>query len=154
MTTTGTPRVDPRLGTGRPDRYAGSSVGELISGLLDEGRGLVRDEIQLARTEATEKLSALGKDLVPIGVAAGLGLGAFLMLITFLDLGLTALLAQAVDREVAAWLAPLLLAAAFGIAAMVFLDRGRKALRRETLSLTTTKTTLQEDARWIKGRVS
>lgn len=136
------------------DRYADRSVGELVGGLLDEGRGLIRDEIQLAKTETSEKLRALGKDLVPFGIAAGLGLAAFLMLVTALNHGLTALLAQVMDLEVAVWLSPLLLAVAFGIAASSYLERGKTALRNENLSLTKTKATLQEDKRWIKERMS
>ena len=136
------------------DRYADRSVGELVHGLLDQGRGLIRDEIQLAKTEATEKATALGKDMVPFGIAAVLGLGAFLMTVTFLNHGLTALLAQAMDLEVAVWLSPLLLAVAFGIAAMSYVKRGKTALRNESFTLTKTKTTLQEDKRWIQGQMS
>jgi hypothetical protein len=147
-----TPRTfGQRLGG---DRYADRSVGELVHGLLDQGRGLVRDEIQLAKAETSEKLGALGKDMVPFGVAAGLGLAAFLMLVTALNHGLTALLAQAMDLEVAVWLSPLLLAVAFGIAASIFVKRGREALRRESFTLDKTKTTLQEDKKWIQGHLS
>ena len=136
------------------DRYADRSVGELVHGLLDQGRGLIRDEIQLAKTETSEKLTALGKDMVPLGIAAGLGLAAFLMLVTAINHGLTALLAQAMDLEVAVWLSPLLLAIAFGIAAMSYVNRGKKALRNESFALTKTKSTLQEDKRWIKEQMS
>jgi hypothetical protein len=135
-------------------RYADRSVGELVHGLLDQGRSLLRDEIDLAKTEAKENVTALGKDLVPFGIAAGLGLAAFLMLVTALNHGLTALLAQAMDLEVAVWLSPLLLAVAFGIAASSFVKKGKAALRTEKLALTKTKTTLQEDKRWIREQVS
>ena len=144
-------RGDPRLAG---DGYADQSVGQLVSGLLDQGRGLLRDEIQLAKTETSEKLTAFGKDLVPFGVAAGLGLAAFLMLVTALNHGLTALLAQAMDLEVAVWLSPLLLAVAFGIAASIFVKRGKTALRNESFTLTKTKSTLQENKRWIKEQMS
>ena len=144
----------PRNGPLGGERYADRSVGQLVHGLLDEGRGLIRDEIQLAKTETSEKLTALGKDMVPFGIAAGLGLAAFLMLVTAVNHGLTALLAQAMDLEVAVWLSPLLLAVAFGIAASSFVKRGKTALRNENLSLTKTKATLQEDKRWIKERMS
>ena len=136
------------------ERYADRSVGGLVGGLLDEGRGLIRDEIQLAKTETSEKLAALGKDMVPFGIAAGLGLAAFLMLVTAINHGLTALLAQVMDLEVAVWLSPLLLAVAFGIAASSYVKRGKTALRNENLSLTKTKATLQEDKRWIKEQMS
>jgi len=71
-----------------------------------------------------------------------------------LNHGLTALLAQAMDLEVAVWLSPLLLAVAFGIAASVFVKKGQAALRSTNLTLVKTKTTLQEDKRWIQGQMS
>ena len=148
---TETRRTHPQL---VGDRYGDRSVGELVHGLLDQGRGLIRDEIQLAKTETTEKATALGKDMVPFAIAAVLGLGAFLMGVTFLNHGLTAALAQVMDLEVAVWLSPLLLAIAFGIAAMSYVNRGKKALRNESFALTKTKSTLQEDKRWIKEQMS
>jgi len=56
-----------------------TSIPGLIKGLLDDARDLIREEIQLARAELREEVSALGAVVVAFAVAAVVGLlGAML----------------------------------------------------------------------------
>ena len=129
-------------------------ISALVRELLDDAGELMREEVRLAKVETSEKVSEVGRSLVPIGVGAVFGLAALILLVSALDRGLTALLAQALPLEVAVWLAPLLLAVAVGIVAWSFVDKGKTALKRVSLVPEKTKQTLQEDKEWIRSRLS
>jgi hypothetical protein len=129
-------------------------ISTLIRELLDDAGELVREEVRLAKAETHEKLAEVGRNLVPIGIGAVLGFAALILSITALNHGLTALLAQVLDLEVAVWLAPLLLALALGLAARSYINKGKTAIQRLSLVPEKTKATLQEDKEWIRNRLS
>jgi MFS family permease len=121
------------------------SIGELLKRLSEETTTLVRQELELAKAEATQK----GKEA---GVGAGLfgGAGAAAML----ALGsLTAAVILALDLAMAGWLAALIVTliwgAIAGVLAMTGKDRFQKAsppVPEQTIE------TVKEDARWAKTR--
>jgi len=87
--------------TQSPNRAEDRSLGELFGDLTRESTQLVRQEINLAKTELTEKASKAGKD---VGMIAAGGIVAYtgvLALVAFLILGLIAL-------GMAAWISSLL----------------------------------------------
>jgi hypothetical protein len=129
-------------------------ISSLIRELLDDAGELVREEVRLAKAETHEKLVEVGRNLVPIGIGAVLGFASLILAITAVNHGLTALLAQFLDLEVAVWLAPLLLAVGLGIAARSFINKGKAAFQRLSLVPLKTKATLQEDKEWIRNRLS
>jgi hypothetical protein len=136
------------------ERERQKPIAGLVRELLDDAGELVREEVRLARAETHEKLSELGRNLVPIGVGAVLGLSAMLMLVAALEHGLTALLAAFLPPGVAVWLAPLILAMALGVAAWSFINKGKTAIQRLSLVPERTRQTLQEDRAWIRSRLS
>lgn len=129
-------------------------ISSLIRELLDDAGELLREEVRLAKAETSEKVAAVGKSMVPIGIGAVLGLAALIMAVTALNHGLTALLAQVMDLEIAVWLAPLLLAIGLGIAAWSFINKGKTAIQRLSLVPEKTKRTLQEDKEWIRSKLA
>jgi uncharacterized membrane protein YqjE len=73
----------------RPDSE--KTIGELVFEVAEQTTILVRDEIELARTEITEKISTLARSSV-VAVAAGLfAFLAFLLLMHAVALGLNSL---------------------------------------------------------------
>ena len=70
-------------------------ISALIRELLDDAGEIVREEMRLAKAETSEKVSEVGRSLVPIGIGAVVGLASLILLVSALDRGLTALLAQA-----------------------------------------------------------
>ena len=136
------------------ERQGQKPISALVRELLDDAGELVREEVRLAKAETHEKVSEVGRNLVPIGVGAVFGLAALILLVTALDRGLTALLAQALPLEVAVWLAPLILAVVVAIVARSFINKGKTALQRLSLVPEKTRQTLQEDKEWIRSRLS
>lgn len=130
------------------------SIPTLLKELAEDARGLVRDEVQLAKAETKENVAAMARDLVPIAVGAVLGLVALLMLATAANAALTSLFVKVMSPGVAVWLAPLILAIALGVTAWSMVNRGKAALKRTSLVPEQTKQTLREDKEWIKNKLS
>jgi uncharacterized membrane protein YqjE len=116
--------------------------GELVKDLAGQTSTLVRQEIQLAQAEVTQRGKRAGKGaglLAGAAVAALLALGA-----------LTAVLIVALDSAMPLWLAALIvtvlwLAVAAGLAAA-----GRSELRASTPPAPQTVETVKEDIQWAK----
>lgn len=140
--TTPPPPVSPTRvdagGTG--DRSLGEIVGDITSGLSD----LVRQEMELARTELKQEVSTLGKGA---GMLGGAGVAGHLTL-WFLSLALVFLLDNWMPIELAA----LIVAVLWGIAAAVLAARGRKEIKEADPQLPRTQQTLKEDVAWAKAQ--
>ena len=126
----------------RDDRSLGEIVGDISQNLST----LVRQEIDLAKTELRQEASTAGKG---IGMLAGAAVTALLMLI-FLSWALTWLLDNAMPVELAALITALLWAAVTG----VLVSLGRKKLREVHPQLPQTQQTLKEDAAWVRTQKS
>ena len=119
-------------------RSAGAIVGDISRDLST----LVRQEIDLAKTELKQELTQAGKGA---GMLGGAGVAGQLTLL-FLSLALTFLL----DNWMPVELGALITAALWGIVAAVLAVRGRKEIRDAHLELPKTQTTLKEDVQWAK----
>jgi uncharacterized membrane protein YqjE len=121
------------------------SVGELVKDLSEQTSALVRKELELARAEMTQK-----------GKAAGIGAGMFGAAALFgaLALGaLTATLILALAETMAAWLAALIVTAAYGAVAGVLALTGKKKVREATPPVPEqTKESVREDVERTKER--
>jgi Putative Actinobacterial Holin-X, holin superfamily III len=119
------------------------TVGELFAELSREIRTLVHQEIQLATTELTEKVSQLGKG---VGFVIGGGLvayGGFLAIVAALVLALTAM-------GLPSWAAALGGGILIAVAGYLLIRSGLAALRPDQLTPHQTIDTLKEDAQWLR----
>jgi uncharacterized membrane protein YqjE len=119
------------------------SVGELLRELSAETSTLVRQEVQLAKVELTEKGKQAGKGAGLLGGAAVMGLallGAF-----------TAFLIAVIALAVPVWLSALIVTVLYGVIAGVLALAGKKALQQAgPAKPEQTIDTLKEDAQWAK----
>ncbi len=128
-----------------PERGTGDerSVGELLRELSAETSTLVRQEVQLAKAELTEKGKQAGKGAGLLGGAAVMGLallGAF-----------TAFLIAVIALAVPVWLSALIVTVLYGVIAGVLALAGKKALQQAgPAKPEQTIDTLKEDAQWAK----
>ncbi len=120
------------------------SLGELFSELAQETSTLVRKEVQLAKTEMSQKASRVGKDL---GFLAAGGAVAYAGLLAIIA-GLIVLVGQVIPM----WLSALLVGLVIAGVGYILLRRGLKALKREDLALRQTIQTLKEDGQWAKDQ--
>jgi uncharacterized membrane protein YqjE len=139
------PAPAPRASPARGARLGREpSIGELLGELSQDVTQLMRQEIQLAKTEMHEKVARITTDLVALaagGVVAALGglaLTAALVLLLVDPVGLRP------------WVAALIVAAALGLTGLVMLRRGITDLRRTDPAPRRTLETLKEDVQWVK----
>ena len=123
----------------------GTSTGELVKGLSEQTSTLIRQELDLAKAELSEKGKAAGSGagmLSGAGVVALLALGA-------LTACLVLLLSEAMD----AWVAALIVSAVYAGIAGVLAIAGRGRLR-EGMPPAPEQTveSVKEDVQWAKTR--
>jgi hypothetical protein len=119
---------------------------ELLKQLSEETTRLVRQEIELAKAEVTQK-----------GKQAGIGAGLFgaAGVIGFLALAaLTTCFILALDAVMPAWLAALLVAVVYGAIAAVLALRGRSKVKQAVPPVPEqTIETVKEDVEWAKTQM-
>jgi membrane protein len=119
------------------------SVGELFRQLTTDSSHLIRQEINLAKTELKETGRTVGQAGAKLGMAVGVALPGVLALTAFLIVGLGDLMNENY------WLSALIVGIALlGIAAT--LAKRAKATLKEGVGIPETAGTLREDAQWAK----
>ena len=117
-------------------------IGELVKDLASQTSTLVRQEIQLAQAEVTQKGKVAGRGAGLLAGAAVFGLLA----LGALTAGLIALL----DKAMATWVAALIVMALWAVVAFVLAKAGQKALQHATPPEPQTIETVKEDIQWAK----
>lgn len=117
-------------------------IGELVKDLASQTSTLVRQEIQLAQAEVTQKGKLAGKGAGLLAGAAVFGLLALM--------ALTAGLITLLDRAMDTWIAALIVMALWAIVAFVLAKAGQKALQQATPPAPQTVETVKEDIQWAK----
>lgn len=131
-----------------PELKQDRSIGELFGQLSQDMTLLVRQEIQLARTEMSDKLSRFTSNLVSVlsgGFVAYLG-----------GLALVAALILAIRdlANISLALSALIVGAVLAIVGYVMLQKGVKELKRVDLAPRRTVETLKDDVQWAKEQRS
>ena len=132
---------DPATQPMRPDR----SLGELFGEMTTEMSTLLRKEIELAKLEAKEEATRLGRGAAMLG---GAGLAGWFFLL-FVSLALAWLLDQAMNTALAFLIVGLVWA---GVAAVLAL-KGKQDIKSVGAMPQTTQS-LKEDVEWAKQQKS
>lgn len=121
------------------------STAELLKQLSHETTTLVRQELELAKAEMTEKGKEAGKGVGMFGAAGLVGLLALGAFTTFL----IAVLDTAMDT----WLAALIVTVVYAAIAGVLAPTGKGRLNKATpMAPEQTQDNVKEDVRWVKTR--
>jgi len=120
------------------------SLGTLIGSLSGNMSKLLRQELDLAKTELREEAKQAGKGA---GMLGGAAFAAWMTAI-FLSTTLMWLLSKAMDLTLAA----LIVALIWGVAAAVLGLMGKKKLQEVNPKPEMTVETLKEDAQWLKAQ--
>ena len=125
-----------------PETKNDKSIGELFTDLTQGVSTLVRQEVQLAKTEISEHISAGVKGIAFLIIAGCLAFVGFQALVAAAILGLSLV--------VAPWLAALIVAVILLLLAGVLLPGAIRGLKKIAAQPEKTIATLKEDAQWIK----
>jgi hypothetical protein len=122
-------------------------IGDLVKQLASQTSTLVRQELDLAKAEMSQKAATAGKGAGLIGGAALTGLLA--------AGALTACLILVLSEAMDAWLAALIVAVVMGAVAAALGLAGRNKVREATPPVPEqTVETVKEDVEWAKTRTS
>jgi hypothetical protein len=121
------------------------SISELVKDLATETSTLVRQEIDLAKAEMTDRGKRAGKGAGMLAAGAAVALLAFG--------ALTAGLIAALDLAMPTWLAALIVAVVYGAIAAVLVQIGRKQVQEAAPPVPEeTIESVKEDVQWAKTR--
>ena len=128
--------------TTTPGSSSTRSIGEIVGDITQDLTTLVRQEMDLAKSEMKQEVAKVGKG---IGMFGGAGAFGYLALI-FLGMTLMWLLDNWMPVELAALIVTLVFAA---VAAALAL-KGRQEIKDANPALPVTQQTIKEDARWAQ----
>jgi hypothetical protein len=127
-----------------PQDLRDRSLGDLLRQLSQETATLVRQELELAKAEVSQKGKVAG---IGIGIVGAAGVVALLALGA-----LTACLILLLDLVMPAWAAALIVAVVLGAVAAFLGVRGKQKVQEATpLTPEQTTETVKEDIRWAKN---
>ena len=129
-------------------------LSELVGGLVSDVTGLLRKEIDLAKTEASEKLSRALNGIEVLIVGLVLAIGAVGVLLSAIVQGLAAfLVTQGIAQPTANAIAALVVAVVIGGIAWAIVSRGIGALRATNMKLDRTTTSIRRDVDVVKVKM-
>lgn len=129
------------------------SLGQILRDLREETTQLLRQEVDLAKTEMSEKISRTGSNLGSVATGGAVLFAGALVLVAALTLGLIALFSQFMDRDVAMWLAPLLVGGILAGVGYGMVKKALQALKQEGITPQRTTQSLKENKEWLTAKM-
>jgi membrane protein len=127
------------MSTTKDDR----TLGEMFAELTRETRTLVQQEIQLAKTELSEKASKVARNSSFVAAGGALAYGGVLTIIAAIVLAM-------IQAGLSAWSAALITGIAVAAVGYLLIRSGLSGFRAQTLAPRETIETLKEDAQWLR----
>ena len=127
------------------ERKEERSLGELFAELANETSTLVRQEVELAKTEMTQKATQVGRDVGVVGAGGAIAYAGLLAVIAAIIIVL--------GQFIPLWLSALIVGLVVMGIGYVFIQQGLSALKRSNLAPQQTIQTLKEDKEWIKEQI-
>jgi uncharacterized membrane protein YqjE len=131
-----------------PELRQERSIGELFGQLSQDMTLLVRQEVQLARTEMSDKLSRLTTNLISVGA------GGFVAYLGGLALVAAVILALRDLANISLAVSALIVGAILAVIGWVMVQKGMKEMKRVDLAPRRTVETLKDDVQWAKEQRS
>lgn len=136
------------------ERKDDRSLGQLLKELTHETSTLLKQEVDLAKTEMSEKASRVGTNLGAVAVGGAVALLGAIALLLAVIYGLGAILNNFLSPETASWLAPLIVGGILAAVGYSMIKKALETLKRESLTPQKTTQSLQENKEWLKEKIS
>jgi predicted phage tail protein len=129
-------------------------LAELLGGLASDISTLFRKEVQLAKTEVSEKLSETMAGAASIAIGGVLMLGALgIFLAAIVSLLAAFFVNQGMDPTMANAISAFIVTAVAAIAGWALISKGLNALKASNLNMNRTAASLGRDANIVKERL-
>ena len=129
------------------------SLGQLLKDLTAETTTLLKQEVDLAKTEMGEKASRVGTNVGSVAVGGAVLFAGALALLFAVVNALTEILAHIVPITVAAWLSPLLIGIVLGAIGYSLVNKALATLKQESVTPRRTTQSLQENKEWLQSKM-
>jgi VIT1/CCC1 family predicted Fe2+/Mn2+ transporter len=129
-------------------RSQDTTLGELFSQLTQDTSRLIRQEVQLATREMSDKAAAVGKRTAMLASGGAVIYGGFLFLLGALTYGLVGIFG------IALWLSFLIVGVLAVIVGYLLVQRGIAALKHLQIAPTQTVETIKENIAWAKDQTT
>jgi phosphate/sulfate permease len=136
------------------ERKEERSIGQLLKELTQESSTLLKQEVNLAKTEMSEKASRVGANLGAVAVGGSVALLGAIALLLAAVYGLTSILNNFMSQEVAVWLAPLIVGLILAAVGYSLIKKALATLKQESITPQRTTQSLQENKEWLKEKIS
>jgi hypothetical protein len=131
------------------------SVVQLVKELRDEMSDLVRQEVILAKTEMSEKVSRVLRNVAYLAVGGAILHASFIILLIAGSAGAyVGLVAADMSHFTAGWLGPLLVGLIVVIIGYAFLQKAISTLKNESLIPEETVASLKRTKNWAQEKAS
>jgi hypothetical protein len=131
-----------------------STLASLLKELRQESTDLLRQEVELAKAELSEKASRLGGHATQIGIGGFVAYaGLIVLLFAIGDLVGSLLLNAGVDAAVAVWLGRLLVGLVVAIVGWAMLARAKNKMKSDDLVPEQTIQSLRENKQWMQRKL-
>lgn len=120
-------------------------LGELFKDLTHETQKLINQEIELAKTEISDKVSRMLKDVTAIGIGAFVAYTGVLVLVAAIVLAL--------GRVIPLWASALVVGVIISGVGVALLMKGIKDLKETRMTPEKTAESLKETAKWAKAQM-
>ncbi|MBJ3784719.1 phage holin family protein [Devosia sediminis] len=129
-------------------------IADLLGGLVSDISTLFRKEVQLAKVEASEKVSEATGAISSIAIGGVLALGALgVFLAAVVTLIAAFLINMGMDPTFANALAAVIVTVVVGLVGWSFISKGLNALKATNLNMNRTAASLGRDADIVKERL-
>jgi uncharacterized membrane protein YqjE len=129
------------------------SIGQLLRALAGEIATLVRQEIALAKVEASEAAARVGASLGELAIGGAVLFAGALAVLAAVVLAVAALLYLWLSPTVANWLAPAVVGIALTAVGLVMVRQAIDRLKHAGIVPRKTTQTLQENKEWLQARI-
>ena len=136
------------------ERKDDRSIGQLLKELTQESSTLLKQEVDLAKTEMSEKASRIGTNLGEVAVGGAVAFLGAIALLLFAISALGSLLSKFMSPGIAVWLAPLIVGGILAAVGYSLIKKALETLKHESLTPKRTTQSLQENKEWLKEKIS
>jgi xanthine/uracil permease len=136
--------------------HDGRTATDLIRELRDETIHLFHQEIELGKTEISEKISRVTRNGVYAAVGAAIAFAGVVVLLLAAVAGLYVVLLSftEISNEMAVWLSPLIVGTIVAVVGYAFIQKAMSTFKHETPVPERTVESLKQNKQWIKEKVS
>jgi VIT1/CCC1 family predicted Fe2+/Mn2+ transporter len=138
----------------RPFTFEEESVADLVKDLRDETINMVRQQIELAKTETSEKVSVYSRNISSVAIGAGVLYAGLFFLLGAFTLGEYAFfITVGLTPFVSLWLAPLITGVIVSLVGWSMVSGSMKKIKNTSILPDKLVHSIKEDRQWIRRKL-